>query len=99
MGASRSGSGSGGFGWITTPAGLEPALERPNTGGGPLGIDEVNRILPGDYPQVGKLQSSEHFAGLSLFFTPKYAVVKGLRYPNVGAQKMWVITKSVRRPA
>ena len=31
---------------------------------------------------------------MSLFFAPKYAVVKGLCYPNVGAQKMWVITRN-----
>ena len=49
----------------------------------------------GDYPQVRKRQSSEHFASLSLFFSPEYAVAKSLRYPNVGALKMWIITSVI----
>ncbi len=34
----------------------------------------------------------KHFAALTCFFTRKYAVVKKLRCPNVGTQKMCAIT-------
>jgi len=41
------------------------------------------------------LHGSERFA-VKPVFTIKYAVVIGLGYPNVGAQKMWVITDRIR---
>jgi hypothetical protein len=33
------------------------------------------------------------FADLRQIFAPKCAICKGMLYPNVGAKKMWVITK------
>lgn len=54
-------------------------------------IVKTGRLVITHKSENGRILS--HFAGLDLFFASKYTVVKDLRYPNMGMQKMWVITR------
>jgi hypothetical protein len=53
----------------------------------------VNGDFAGKNLVITHKSENARFADLRQTFAPKCAICKGMLYPNVGAKKMWVITK------